>query len=384
MKKPLLAQLGFLVLTVFFSLLSRTLFSPLLPTMVRDLGITHSRAGSFFFYIASGYAISMLLSGFLSQRITHRWTIGLSVFIAAIGLMIVAAASTADFMPVGFLIIGAGTGLYPPSGITTMTHLVEPARWGTATAVHELGPNAAFIAAPFVASVGIAVADWRAALWCTAVFCIIAGTLFLRWGRGGDFAGVPPHLSKISVLLKSRTFLVVVLFYVVTMSAFLGVYTMLPSYLVDERGMPGRTVNTLIGLSRVSGLFTIFIAGILVDRIHAGKLIATMVLLVSASTIGIGVFRGGLLVASIMVEATVGAAFVPIMLTVLSRASPAALRSLSIAVTIPFAYVVGGGLVPYLLGLMAVHATFSWGFIILGVLMAGSLAATPAIPGGHD
>lgn len=383
-RKPLLAQLGFLVTAVFFSVFSRMVFSPLLPAMVRDLEISHARAGSFFVYIAVGYATSMLLSGFVSQRITHRWTISLAVFTAASALVLIALLPSATYMPVGFVVLGFGTGLYPPSGITTLTNLVESDRWGRATAIHELGPNAAFVVAPFVASLAILLADWRAALWGTAAACVASGVAFLLWGKGGRFAGVPPHLSKIIVLLRSRTFLVVFLFFLVAMSGFLGVYAMLPSYLVAERDMSEAVVNNVVGLSRVSGLFMIFIVGSLVDRIHAGKLLASIVASVGLSIIGIGFLQGAWLIACIVVESMLAAALIPVMLTVLSRVSPTELRSLAIAVTIPFAYVGGAGLVPYLLGVMAEHATFATGFIVLGALMISSTIATGLIPGGQD
>lgn len=382
-RKPLLPQLGLLVAAVFFSLFSRMLFSPLLPTMVGDLEISHSQGGSFFFYIALGYALSMLLSGFVSQRITHRWTIALALFTMAFSLLLIAFTPTAALMPAGFLILGVGTGLYPPSGITTLTTLVESDRWGRATAIHEMGPNVAFIVAPFVASFVVAFADWRTGLWGTAIACAATGVVFLLRGKGGRFAGVPPHLSKIVILLKSKTYLVVLLFFAVTMSAFLGVYTMLPSYLVAERGMEGSIVNNLVGISRVAGLFMIFMAGTLVDRIHAGKLLATLVLVVSAGTIGIGALDGAWLAASIIVEAMAASAFFPIMLTVLSRVSPVELRSLSVSVTIPFAYIVGAGLIPYLLGVMAVHATFGLGFIVLGIGMGLTAIAARKIPAGE-
>ncbi len=381
--EALLPKLGFLVAAVFFSLFSRMVFSPLLPIMVQDLGITHSEGGAFFFHIALGYATSMLVSGFLSQRITHRWTIALALFTAAFGLALIALSSTALFMPAGFLIVGVGTGLYPPSGITTLTNLVEAERWGRASAIHEMGPNAAFILAPFVVSLALAVAEWRLVLWGTAVACATSGVFFLRWGQGGRFPGVPPHLSKVFVLLRSRTFLVVLLYFLVAMSVFLGVYSMLPSYLVAERGMGESTVNNIVGLSRVSGLFMIFVAGMLVDRVHAGKLLASLVLIVSVAIIGIGVLRGVWLIVAIIVQAMAASAFYPTMLTVLTRVSPDELRSLSVSVTIPFAYIGGAGLVPYLLGVTAEYATFSGGFVVLGILIALTVFAARLVPAGR-
>ncbi|MFP4637398.1 MAG: MFS transporter, partial [Spirochaetaceae bacterium] len=245
----MVSQLGLLVAAVFFNLFSRMVFSPLLPAMERDLGFSHARGGSFFFYMAAGYAGSMLLSGFLSKRITHRRTIAVALFTVSLGLLLVGIAPTVSYMPVGLLIIGIGAGLYAPSGISTLTDLVEPDKWGTATAFHEVGPNVAFVVAPVFVTLALGWSDWRGALFITAGTTVAVGTSFLLWGKGGRFPGVPPHLSKIRLLIANPSYPWVLLFFTAAMTAAIGVYGMLPSYLVAARGMNEPLANNLVSLS---------------------------------------------------------------------------------------------------------------------------------------
>ncbi len=352
-------------------------FSPLLPAMERDLGFSHARGGSFFFYMAAGYAGSMLLSGFLSKRITHRRTIAVSLSTVSLGLLIVAVAPAVTYMPVGLLVIGIGSGLYAPSGITTLTHLVEPDKWGAATAFHEVGPNVAFVVAPVFVTLMVGWADWRTALLTTAGATLVVAISFLLWGKGGRFPGVPPHLSKIRLLTANPSYPWVLLFFTAAMAAAIGVYGMLPSYLVAARGMDEALANNVVSLSRVLGIGAIFVSGLLTDRIRAPALLASAAILAGGATLAIGTLSGPWLVAAVLIEAPVAAAFIPIMLTVLSRTSSPELRSLAVAVTIPFAYVVGAGLVPYLIGVIAEHISFSLGFLLVGGAITALAPAAP-------
>src|SRR5262245_63376079 len=80
--EPFWPQLGPVVfLTVLFliNFIARIILSPLLPTIEKELGISHGEAGSFFFFISSGYVIALLGSGFLSCRSSYRISIVISI-----------------------------------------------------------------------------------------------------------------------------------------------------------------------------------------------------------------------------------------------------------------------------------------------------------------
>ena len=70
-------------------------------------------------------------------------------------------------MRMGLFILGFAAGLYIPSAIATITSLIARPHWGKAIAVHELAPNLAFFAGPFVAELFLDWSTWRVArvLW---------------------------------------------------------------------------------------------------------------------------------------------------------------------------------------------------------------------------
>ena len=76
--EPFNAMLGsiiFVTLLFFLTFISRFIFAPLMPTIGKEIAITHSQAGSVFFLGSIGVLFGSLISGFISARINHRGTI---------------------------------------------------------------------------------------------------------------------------------------------------------------------------------------------------------------------------------------------------------------------------------------------------------------------
>src|SRR5262245_49674945 len=193
--EPFWPQLGPVVfLTVLFliNFIARIILSPLLPTIETELGISHGEAGSFFFLISAGYVIALLGSGFLASRSSHRITIAVSS--AGVGLALLGISLTNSLCAMLMALFGLGfaAGLYIPSAIATITVLISRPHWGKAIAVHELAPNLAFFAGPFVAELFLGWSTWRAGLSALGMASLVASIAYFHFGRGGEFAGESP------------------------------------------------------------------------------------------------------------------------------------------------------------------------------------------------
>ena len=81
---PQLGPVVFLAVIFLINFIARIILSPLLPTIEKELAISHGQAGSFFFLISGGYVIGLLGSGFLASRSSHKITIVIST--AGVGL----------------------------------------------------------------------------------------------------------------------------------------------------------------------------------------------------------------------------------------------------------------------------------------------------------
>lgn len=366
-----LAPVTYLAAIAFLVLLSRLMFAPLLPAIADEFNLTHGQAGGLFFFSSLGFSLSMLFSGVVACRLNHRRTILTSGVTVTAALLALASCRGLRCMQALLVVLGAGSGLYMPSAMATITGLVDPARKGRAIAIHEIGFNLSFIVAPLTARVLLPLFNWRVSLMCVAAAVAAAGTAFMLFGSGGDMPGAAPRLQHFRSIMARPQFWLIGAPFALAIGAEVGVYSILPTYLVKIEGMELNYVNTLLSLSRVSGLAMVFVTGWLVDRLGMKPLLMVVLPLSALLTMMIGYFHGPLLVAAVFAQPLVIICFFPAALTGLSNVFSPSMINLAISLMIPFAYFFGAGLVPTGLGLLGERGLFSTGFFITG---AGLLA----------
>jgi len=363
-----------LYLTAIFYLnfLSRIILSPLMPTIESDLNIGHTEAGSLFFCISLGFFSGLLGSGFVSSRLTHRWTIVLSAVTVGGSLLGVSLSYTLWWIRLGLIMLGLSAGLYLPSGIATLTDMVSSKHWGKAIAVHELAPILSFITAPFLAEGIMIWFSWRGVLAVLGGAAVVLGGAFTYFGRGGAFFGEIPSPKNLRVLLTIPSFWIMVVFFSMGIGASLGVYTMLPLYLVAEEGVERAWANTLVGLSRIAAIGVVFIAGWATDRIGPRRALGGAFLATGMATIFLGLFHGVRILPALFLQPVLSSSFFPAGFAALSKIGPAQIRNVAVALVMPMAYVIAAGVIPAGIGILGDHGYFSLGFILVGILVMGT------------
>ena len=362
----------FLVVIFFLNFVSRIILAPLLPTIERELAISHGQAGFFFFLISAGYLAGLLLSGFLSSRSTHRSTITASGAGVGVSLLVVSMAGGSWTMPCGLFALGFASGLYMPSAIATITSLIDRQHWGKAIAVHELAPNLAFFSAPFIAELFLRWLTWRAALGTLGAAAILVVLAFSRYGRGGDFPGESPTASAVGLLVRSSSFWLMVLLFGMGVSVTVGVYAMLPLYLINERQMDSTWANTIVALSRLHGPFLGLLGGWVSDRLGPKRTIVVSLLFSGVATLLLGWASGRGLSAIVFVQPLLAVWFFPAGFAALAMITPPQARNLSVGFTVPFGFLIGGGVVPTFIGVMGDAGSFAFGLMVTGVLILGA------------
>ncbi|MFO7730631.1 MAG: hypothetical protein R6V86_07685, partial [Spirochaetia bacterium] len=83
-----------LVGVFFITFIGRSILSPLLLPIERELGISHAEGGSFFLIISVGLMLTMLFSGMVTQRLKHHSTIALSAALTGAALILIAVAGS--------------------------------------------------------------------------------------------------------------------------------------------------------------------------------------------------------------------------------------------------------------------------------------------------
>ena len=359
--------------------LSRIVLAPLLPVIEKDLGIGHAVAGGFFMMIAIGYAAGLFGSGFVSSRLTHRGTIVLAAVAGGCSILLVAASHTPWAIRLGLILLGVSTGIYLPSGMTTITASIRPVHWGKAIAIHELAPAIGYISAPFVVEGILVFWPWQAVLAVIGFTSAILGLTFLRFGPGGDFTGEAPTIGNIRLLFGKPAFWIMVVLFGLAIGSSLGIYSMMPLYLVAERGFERGMANTLVGLSRIPVIAMALASGWISDRFGPKPTITAVILFNGLTTILLGILPGRWLILMMFVQPMLGICFFPAGFTILSRIVPPGARNLSVSLTIFIAYLIGGGFLPPLVGVFGDRGAFAAAFILVGSLMLLSVLLLPRL-----
>ncbi|MBW2117985.1 MAG: MFS transporter [Deltaproteobacteria bacterium] len=365
------SQIGpllFLTTIFFLNFISRIILAPLMPAIEKDLGVSHGEAGSLFLLISAGYFISLLGSGFFSSRLLHKRTIIVSATAVGVALFGIAFTDSLWGTRMVLVLLGLASGLYLPSGIATLTALISPRHWGKAIAIHELAPNLGFVAAPLVSEALLTWFSWRGVLVFLGGLSVLMGIAFARLGRGGEFPGEPPNFAAFKALFREPAFWIMMFLFSLGIGGTLGVYTMLPLYLITEHGINRNRANTLIALSRIPGIGMAFLAGWANDRLGPRRTIEMAFLLTGFMTILLGAAPAPWITTIVFLQPIIAVCFFPPGFAALSSIGPPNARNVAVSLTVPFAFVLGGGAIPIGIGIMGDTGSFS-----LGIAMTGGL-----------
>jgi NNP family nitrate/nitrite transporter-like MFS transporter len=369
-----LGQLFLLTLLFFMSFMARIVQAPLMPAIEKDLHITHAEAGSLFFIISAGYFITLMGSGFVSARITHRWTMVLSIACTGLALLATAASESLWQLRAGLFLTGLCAGLYLPSAIAAITGFVSPRHWGKAIAIHEVAPNLAFVLAPLFAEALLALYPWKIVLAVLGVGAILSSAAFLRFTRAGAFAGESPNFRSIGALGRLPSYWLMILLFGLVISGSLGIYTMLPLFLVSAHGLERDFANTLLAVSRIPGVLVAFGSGWFTDRIGPKRTILLILALNGLLTMALGIAPTAWLPCIVFIQPALAVCFFPAGFAAISLMAPAGARNIAVSMVTPFGFMIGAGVVPALIGWSSDLYSFSVGFLLVGgLILTGSL-----------
>ena len=286
------ALLAFLGVLFFLNIVSRLCVGPLLPVVEREFGLRHSGAGSLYFFLAAGSCVGLYLSGHVAWRLSHRATIAVSGMTLGTALVAIAFTPSLFGIRAELLLLGIGAGLYLPSGVAVLTENSHEGSWGKVLAIHELGPNLGYICAPLIAELLLGVFSWQGVLGSMGVPAILLSGAFLLSGLGETAPAQRPGGAALALLARDRSFWGVAGLFAVSIGLGLGIYSMMPLFLVNDVGMDRVHANLITGLSRISGLFSVFVAGTLADRIGRPRTVMFSLAAAGTCAILLGVAQG--------------------------------------------------------------------------------------------
>lgn len=359
-----------LIASIFFlNFTCRIIVAPLLPIIEKDLGFSHGDAGSLFLFLSIGYFISLLGSGHISSRITHRKTIAVSAIAVGTALSLMSFSKSLFAMRFCVFLLGISAGTYLPSGISTVTSLVNPKHWGKAVAIHEIAPNLSFVLTPLLAEMLLHWFIWRNILFLIGIFSVIMGFVFIHFSKGGNFIGESPNFSSIKSIIEIPAFWILIFLFGLAITGSLGIYNMLPLYLVTEHGLSQEWANSLVGISRISTIGMAFLSGWATDRLGPKTVMVSVFLITGVLTLLLGIVSTNWIAIVVFLQPMLAVCFFPAGFAALSSISTPENRNVAISLTIPIAFVIGGGAIPALIGIMADKGYFAWSISLTGALI---------------
>ena len=368
------------MIIVMFSNFSRAVMSPLLVNIAEEFQLTAGPASRLYLIISIFFSASLLSSGYISSKISHRLTILCSAMVLFLALVIIGLSVHIRMLHVGMALVGIGAGLYPASGLSLLNSLVHDQDRQKAISLHEIGPNLAMLLAPLFANLFLSLSSWRMAYAVLGVTTLVSGLVFYYRIDGGYERGHPPTRAVLFQLLRNPSFLLMTLLIGLGISSIQGVYALLPMYLVHEVGMDPQRANSIFALSRIAPLISLMTLGWLPGRIGIRRSVRLFLLLAGLFTMLIGIGHGSILILLVILQPAAGALIVPSALGGIQDINRETSVSVIFSFMLPISTLIATGIVPTFLGFMGDYVSFSAGFVIFGfVLMVMGLVAVYGI-----
>jgi NNP family nitrate/nitrite transporter-like MFS transporter len=357
----------------FLNFCVRMSFSPLLPIIEGELAITHAVAGSLFSFMAVGGTISVFMSGWVAKHIGYKRSILFGFIALALVSLCLKYAHTYYFFAGCAFLIGLSAGIYLPCVVPLITAIVSRVNWGKAIAFHETAASFSFLAVPILVALTIRFFHWQSLFVMFSGACALCIVLF--WVFAPDPRPQEEKRSRYAAVLRRPDFWVIAVLWIMAGTATAGVYTIIPLFLVTEKGMQVEAANTIFGVSRIGGVFATILVGFLVDRFAIKKLLFIILFITGLSTVGMALAQVlWLLVGMLVIQATVSMVFFPAAVTAISSITPPEERTTFIGVTLGISSLFCFGVFPVGLGAVADRWNFQIGILAAGVLITLSCA----------
>jgi MFS family permease len=347
---------------------NRTVFSPILPLIEDSLSLSHGATGGLFTSLSMGYGLTMLISGRFASVWGYKRTVVFGLICTSLSLFCLQWAGSYGTFHILFFFLGTGLGTYIPSILPILTETYEPRQWGKAIGLHDSAASVSILSIPVLVALGLPYLSWRRLL----LFPALASLLFLIpfWRVAVEPQKKLSHKkSPFMDLLRKRPVWVISFLWIFAAASNLGVYTILPLFLIKEKGIDFHSANTLLGISRIGGIVAPISMGFLVDRYGYQAMLRWSIVTTGLSTVGLSLASGLFqMTVALVFQATLALSFFPVGLAAISKLTDLSERSLATGIALSLGVAFGMGGAPFIIGMIADHLSFQIGIFGLGVL----------------
>jgi NNP family nitrate/nitrite transporter-like MFS transporter len=235
--------------------------------------------------------------------------------------------------------------------------------------VHSAAPTLGLVIGPLLVAALISSVSWRALIVSLGGLSLFGGMAFLYFGKCGDFPGDEPRPTALKQIIRLPSFWLIIVLFVMALGGSVGIFTVMPLYLITERGFDKIYANTVLGFAQISGFLAALAGGWFADRVGPKRALAILLGVGGLATISLGVSSDRWLLFILFIQPALTGSFAPAGFSALSRIAPPNLRSVVASLAIPVAFFIGVGLFPALFGYLGQAHSFSLGFVLVGSFM---------------
>ncbi len=269
------------------STIGEQVLGPIFPESTAEFGLTEADGGIAFGVLAISIAIMNLGGGWLLRRFRAQRLIMVALVVSACGSAIAANAQSFAMLVLAQALLGAGAGLFFPSGLQTAGIAAGPAKRGFAMGMYGVAYSLGLTGAAVLGSLGASI-GWR---WAFGVSCALSiaaavGTLFMRTPHvapeGGGWSSVKRATSLPTAVGAAGA-----------MCQY-GTIAFLTTYAVQEWKLSAADAAAMLAVGRVLSIVAKVISGASSDRVgpHASARSTGLVLV--ATGLGWVLLPGGL------------------------------------------------------------------------------------------
>jgi len=352
----------------YLNFFTRTSFSPILPLIEDTLSLSHGEAGGLVASYSMGYAAMLLIAG----RFVPVWGYKRTVAFGFLGIgLVLVSLQWVEHYPafhVLFFLLGLTTGTYLPAILPIITEMYDPQRWGMTIGIHDSAASVAILSAPMLIALGLQFLPWKTILLLLGIVSLILPFFF--WKVSIEPEHRTPHRGSHYVhLFKRKPIWIMAVLWVLAAASNMGVYSMLPLYLIKERGMEYAFANNLVGISRIGGIAVPVSIGFLIDRYGYRIMLMLSLLTTGLSTVFLSIAPTfSLLLIALFFQAAFSLAFFPVGLAAIAKLTSPEERSMGIGAILSTGVIFGMGGAPLFLGIIADHFNFQIGILWMGIL----------------
>jgi NNP family nitrate/nitrite transporter-like MFS transporter len=352
----------------FLNFSTRAIFSPLLPLIEDSLSISHGAAGGLFTSLSIGYGLTLLIAGRFGSIWGYKKTVVLGFMGTGVVLIGFQWAESYTASLILFFLLGFVTGSYLPSILPIITETYDYRHWGKTLGFHDSAASFSIFCIPLLVAFGLHYLSWKNILLILGIVSLLLPIYFWKISVEPK-KEMSEQKGRAPLLFKRKTVWIIALLWIFAAGSALGLYSILPLFLVKERGIDFDLANSLFGISRMGGVFVSILIGFLIDRYGYRKMLVLGISMTGLSTIGLSLASTlPMIVTALILQATLSLAFFPIGMSTISKLTPLSERAMATGVIISIGMIFGGGVIPFLLGVIADHSNFQIGILGLGIL----------------